>query len=376
MSQTTYLTEQDVEACVAFSGHEIKEFYSYFIHHNAKSPYGEWANGFNIDSHDALKEIVLKFCGDKTQLLVDKLVKNGEGIDAHIHPVRIEVRKTKDVPGASQIAVRGVYEDFRQVTLNRFKANDDLSKRALSIKMSGQMSFEINVKGVDKALPFHYLSKNLKLVLAHMGYQPGNVINANDAPMIIAADADGTTYGFPSEKGLPTLAESPAFEAIMEFLRLGGIYMIISGNAMDRTLSRVVDSVPQDLRSNVIVVANGAADMAVVGPDGQFDCLTDYRAHALKSLEGENKIDSLNVTYLGDDGKIHGNDYPAYEALGIKRAILVCDQEKTDDVLQDQCVGGHEEGTRRIMDKINQDTKQAGKALEFSEDYIRSLMTC
>ena len=374
MSESTYLTQEDVDLCVAFSGHELKEFYSYFINQNEHSPYGEEANGFDIDDHTELKDHVLKFCADRTQLIVDKLVKNGEGADAHIFPVRIEVRTDKDMPGASQIATRGIYKNFRKITLEHFASNESLKNRALTIKMSGQMSFEINVKGVDKGLGLHYLSKNFDFVLDQMGYKAGSVIDARQNPMVIAADADGTTYGLPSTKGLPTLEDSAAFDEIMSFLKLGGIFVVISGNKMERTLERIVNSVPRELRSNVIVVANGAADMAVVGEDGQFSCLPDYREHALKSLEGENKLEGFNVIYLGDDGRQFGNDFPAFEAVGFDRSILVCGEDKAIDSLKKQCVGGFEEGTKKVIGQINQDIQNNNQSLEFSDSYISEMI--
>lgn len=374
MPKTTYLTQDDVECCIRFSAMEVKEFYSLFLNQNQSSPYAALMQGFHLDQHPRLKDVVLHVTADRTQLFVDNLIKNGEGDEAHIHPVRMEVRASQGISGASQIAVRGVYGNFRSITLARFNQNDDIRARDLSIKMSGRMSFEINVCGVDKALPLHYLTKYWKFVCEQMGYQPGNIINAFETPMLIAADADGTTYGFPTTKGLPRLEESAAFDAICKYLTSGGIYMIVSGNRMSRTLKRVVDSVPRDLRNRVIITANGASDMAVVQGDGQFMCLDHYREHALDVLEKSIKPVALNTLYLGDDGHVDGNDYAAYDAVGLERCIVVCEQNKADDTLKPQCVGGHEHGTAKIIDKINQDITASQGTLTLSSEYVKKVI--
>ncbi|MFT5387815.1 MAG: hypothetical protein ACI9E5_000950 [Candidatus Omnitrophota bacterium] len=375
MSLTTYLDQEDLNLLTQFCADEIRDFYSFLMQNHPNSPYAGAMTLFDLSAHKSLQNIVLQLCKDKKQLFIEQLVKNGDAIDAHVHPVRVEVRTTNGCEGASQIAARGIYNDFRRVTLKRFLEQPKFVDKGLSIKMSGKMSFEVNINGVDKALPLLFLSQNYNTVLDVMGYKAGSMIDARKTPLVIAADADGTTYGFPEANKLPMLKESVAYKALLEFLELGGVYMVITGNRMERSLKRFVNDVPRELRSRLIIAANGAADMALVGEDGQFFSWPQYRHTALVSRKNANNVDNFNVLYLGDDGSVHGNDFPGFDCVGVKRSIVVCPRNKTDELLQEQSIGGHEDGTRKVLELINADIKIKQTGFELTEAYVTNLIS-
>ena len=371
--KTTYISQDDIECLVQFSALELKDFFSCLIYKNKRSAYFTQVDQFDMSQSSQLVQAMVSISEDRRRLFIDNLLKNGNSSIAHCYPVRIEVRTAENTKGAAQIAVRGIYGKGREITMDHFRKQYQGFDN-ININMSGKMSFEINIKGVNKALPLKYLSQNLSFVLKAMRYSSGEFIDAYVNPFIIAADGDGTTYGSPTLKSLPQFRESKAYESVLAFLRLGGVFVIVSGNSMIRTLDRVVEDVPKDLRNRIIVVANGGADMAIVGEDGRFRYLEEYRNNALESLTSMNERRDLNMIFIGDDGKASGNDFSGYGVVGVDRSIVVCEKESADGCLKGQCIGGYESGTQRVLDIICKDVESKKEGFSLNAEYIRGII--
>jgi len=117
---------------------------------------------------------------------------------------------------------------------------------------------------------------------------------------------------------LPLLKDSPVFPALMDYMGAGGIFMMVSGNDLNRTFKRLTEGLPQEMYSRVLLAANGGADLVCIV--GRKTCI-HYKLSS-KSLDiatGSDKNTELDIVYIGDDASPDGNDRSAFEVVGQSR---------------------------------------------------------
>jgi demethylmenaquinone methyltransferase/2-methoxy-6-polyprenyl-1,4-benzoquinol methylase len=189
-------------------------------------------------------------------------------------------------------------------------------------------------------------------VLKEMNYKPGMTIDSYRSKTVIAADGDSTIYDGPRVGFLPTLAESPVRDALCSYLQAGGIFMLVSGNDLNRTLKRLVDALPQEVYCRILVAANGGADLVYVNSKGQAVPVSGYRKQALDLARDKSHQHVLDMVYIGDDGAKEGNDYPAFKAVGFKHSVLVAPEflAEYDPGLRAAHVGGSLQGTKKFLE--------------------------
>lgn len=322
-SLPTYLSEKDVSAVVSLLGNEIRYFYSSltlpFESSLEMSGDLETTNKILL----SVRPVRDHFINQPDDFNDENLVDRGSDFrTAHQNSVRIEVRRTSGISGAAQIAARGIPDFFRDKALSRIRNADVFQSVRLVIKSSGKMSLEVNVQGVNKALPIRYFLKNWSALLDQIQYQPSRNFDANLFKTWVAADGDGTLYGAPQVDLLPKLTESPAYHPLENYLSRGGIFLLISGNSLERTIDRVQNSLPVSLRKQFLISANGGADFGYFDTGGNFKIFSDYISSALTE-NSEQVFEIHDGIYIGDDGSLEGNDFAAYKYLGVERSFLV-----------------------------------------------------
>jgi hypothetical protein len=282
----------------------------------------------------------------------DKLLSFGADTATAIdYPVRIEVRgATKE--GAAQMVAKGIWGPERAQAAVRIAQKCKELGLGMHLKLAGTSSIEFNVDGVDKALPIRFLQGAFEDVLKEMNYQPGSRIDSFKSKTVIAADGDGTIYDGPRVGILPTLAESPVREALCAYLQAGGVFMLVSGNDINRTFKRLVDGLPKEVYCRVLVAANGGAELVYVNSEGRAVPVSSYRKQALDIAHDGSHQHVLDMVYIGDDGSKEGNDYPAFKAVGFKHSVLVASEFLADyDPDLGPCyVGGLLQGTRKYFE--------------------------
>ena len=348
----TYLSDFDVNAVVKFCGCQIREFLDFLQTENNEFPFSQVIDNrkFFNELEPEYSAVLESYKASPESFSDQELIKRGADFQKAINNVvRIEVRKTEGVPGAAQIAVKGIKGDCRKVCLERFQSQDNFKDKNIEFRMAGVSTFEVNVSGVNKALPLKYLRDNFSSLLQQMGYTAGDYIDSSQTQTCIAADGDGTTYGKPRIGYAPVLEESETFAALIQYLGIGGVYMIISGNDLNRTESRL-KSIPKELRQRVLVSANGGADLACYSRSGHLVDMDDYWNKAIDCLNSGQNQQSLDALYIGDDGTLNGNDYVAFKEIGFERSFVVAvDDEGIAEELKTQFVGDCEAGTERIL---------------------------
>ncbi len=335
----TLIHQSQIKTMIKFSGEAIRTFLSTAD-----------ANRFKGEANLAIKA----FRAKPSDFTDKKLVAYGKGAQEAINnPVRIEVRGlTKD--GAAQMVAKGVWG------LRRELVADELSRRCkalgygLHIKLAGKSSLEFNVMGVDKSLPILFLRGSFDQVLKEMDYQPGPRINSFISRTVIAADGDGTIYDGPRVGRLPTLNGSPVKEALVAYVQAGGIFMLVSGNEIQRTLMRLLDGLPAEVYGRILIAANGGAELVYVNSKGKPVAISNYKSQALQIAQHKKSHQSLDMVYIGDDGSIQGNDYPAFKAVGFNRSVLVAPEflAKFDPALKASYIKGSLQGTRQFLEKF------------------------
>jgi hypothetical protein len=150
---------------------------------------------------------------------------------------------------------------------------------------------------------------------------------------------------------LPTLAESPVCEPLCAYLRAGGIFMLVSGNDLNRSFKRLVDALPKELYCRVLVAANGGAELVYVNSEGKAVPVSSYRKQALNFAHDKSHQHNLDIVYIGDDGSKEGNDYCAFQAVGFKNSVLVASKflADYDPALKPCYVGGLLQGTCKYL---------------------------
>jgi hypothetical protein len=222
----------------------------------------------------------------------------------------------------------------------------------MQLKLAGASSIEFNVDGVDKSVPIRFLRAAFEDVLKEMDYKPGTRIDSGQSKTIIAADGDSTIYDGPRIGFMPTLAESPVKDALCAYLQAGGIFMLVSGNDLNRSFKRLVDALPKEVYCRVLVAGNGGAELAYANSQGQAVPVSCYRKQALVLAQDKSHQQVLDIVYIGDDGSKEGNDYPAFKAVGFKNSVLVAPEflADYDPALKPCYVGGSLQGTRQYLE--------------------------
>lgn len=374
---STLIEEKDAQQLIDVIGKLIREFLSFVNNPDSGGIFAEVDNNRKTlhNMEPAIKEQAGLFHDHPELFANEHLVRYGENYaQAIAHPVRIEVRRVRELAGVAQIAARGIYGPFRTVVIEYLKAH--VSPQKYYARLSGNASFEINIKGVNKALPLRYLSVRWDDVLSECGYRAGQFIDAAKTRTLIAADGDGTTWDSPQDGRAPTLLESPVHAPLLTYLRHGGIYLVISGNHLDRTIHRVQEHIPAEIRPQMLIAANGGANLVRFVPSGEACEVGGYHTAALEIIGQAVPEMKLDVIYLGDDGRQSGNDREAFEAVGADRSILVANQTPADIIpfLADKTIGGLTLGTRRVLEFVNRQVQDHPHNKIFTQANIRELV--
>jgi hypothetical protein len=332
----TLISAEHLQTIISLSGQAIRDFLSHAD-----------AGQFKGEAQMAIRS----FQANPADFSDEKLVANGADTAAVHFPVRIEVRgATKE--GAAQMVAKGIWGPKRaQVSTEIAQKCKELGF-GMHLKLAGTSSIEFNVDGVDKSLPIHFLQGAFEDVLREMNYHPGAHIDSRKSKTVIAADGDGTIYDGPRVGVLPTLAESPVKDALCAYLQAGGIFMLVSGNDLNRTFKRTIGALPKELYCRVLIAANGGAELVYVNAKGQAVPVSGYRKQALGLALDKSHQHVLDIVYIGDDGSKEGNDYPAFKAVGFKHSVLVAPEflADYDPALKPCYVGGLLQGTRTYLE--------------------------
>jgi len=335
----TTIGSKELQIIIQLSGQAMRSFLSQAD-----------AKEFKGEAHEA----ILSFQKDPKDFTDDKIVFYGSDIvNAINYPVRIEVRgMTKE--GAAQMVAKGIWGPKRVEAASGITQKLKDLGLSLHIKLAGTSSFEFNVNGVDKSLPIHFLQGAFDDVLKEMDYQPGELIDSRQTKTVIAADGDGTVYDGPRVGILPSLADSPVKDALCSYLKAGGVFMLVSGNDLSRSFKRLVDALPQDVYSRVLVAANGGAELVYVNSKGVAVPISSYRKKALELAQNRSHQQKLDMVYIGDDGSMEGNDYPAFKAIGFQHSVLVASKflSDYDPALKASYVGGLLQGTQKYLENF------------------------
>ncbi len=335
--RVTLISPSHLRTIIQLSGKAIRDFLE-----------SADAGQFKGEAHTA----ITSFQSNPLDFSDEKLVAYGADTIAAIDcPVRIEVRGATQ-EGAGQMVAKGIWGPKRAQAAARIAQKCKELGLGMHLKLAGTSSIEFNVDGVDKSLPIRFLQSDFENVLKEMNYQPGTHIDSRISKTVIAADGDDTIYDGPHIGSLPTLAESPVREALCAYLQAGGIFMLVSGNDINRTFKRLVDTLPKEVYCRVLVAANGGAELVHVNFKGQAVPVSGYRRQALYLAQDKSKVHVLDMVYIGDDGSKEGNDYPAFRAVGFKNSILVAPKflAEYDTALQSGYVGGLLQGTRKFLE--------------------------
>jgi hypothetical protein len=164
------------------------------------------------------------------------------------------------------------------------------------------------------------------------------------------ADGDGTIYDGPKAgHDLPTMLKSPAKDALIGWLEAGGIFMLNSGNELERNIFRLKDGIPAHLFNRILVSGNGGADLVCFDAQQKPVWVKGFSDLALNDLPVKYTLD---IVYIGDDGSEDGNDWAGFKEVGFDRAVLVSrDFKRNYDVrLKTGYVGYLVRGTKRYLE--------------------------
>jgi len=341
----TLISNKHLKTIIKLSGEAIRDFLS---HADAKKFEGE------------AREAIRTFQANPKDFSDKKIVAYGaDTIKAINYAIRIEVRGiTKD--GCAQMVAKGIWGPKRSEAA--LKIGQECKKLGLHLKLAGTSSIEFNVDGVDKSLSINFLKSAFDDVLKEMKYKPGTFIDSRQTKTVIAADGDSTIYDGPRVGFLPGLADSPVCKPLNEYLQAGGVFMLVSGNDLNRSFKRLVDALPKEVYSRVLVAANGGAELVYVNSKGKAVPISFYRNKALDFAKKVKEQQVLDLVYIGDDGAKEGNDYPAFKAAGFNNSVLVASKflSDYDPGLKPSYVGGLLNGTTQYLEKFLS-TRLSGK---------------
>lgn len=323
----TYLTPEEVKEIVHVATMHIRLFLG---------------NSNPQDFSGDAKDAIVAFHQNPGDFTEEELLRKGADInDAHTYLVRIELRGISPHPlrglfhgGAAQVSAKGIWGEHRQKAQAAVIKDLHRHHDALTVCVAGSSTLEFTRTGVNKSLPINYLRVCWEEILTAAGYKPGPVIDSRQSRIVIAADGDGTMYEGPKTSHLPLLKDSPAFGPLLQYLKAGGLFMLISGNDLNRTCRRLMEGLPQEVYSRLLICANGGADLVYIDQQGKPVFMRQYRQKALEAITQKAQNPVLDIVYLGDDESVGGNDYAAFQAVGKERGVCVQSLEETKSFLE------------------------------------------
>jgi len=251
----------------------------------------------------------------------------------------------------------------------------------IELRTAGSTTVEVAIKGVSKSTSIRFLNDPVRFgaALDQMGYIPGAKINARLHRSIVVADADGTIWETPrvgESPELRNLGNSPARDDILEYLRIGGILVINSGNDPMRVTDKILEGLPEEerasLQKNILLGASGGNALLCFTGDGDIEEIDGYRevAHKLPETSEIN----MDVVYLGDDARPTGNDWDAFELVGPERAVCVSTKRASSLPLELQpcAIQGEENGTKQFF-KVLCQRAMPGEKL-FDKESVSSIV--
>lgn len=347
----THIPKIDIPVIIHLSGEEIRRFLS------TANP-----DDFRGEAKGAIK----LYQKDPALFSDNHLVEYGRNIENAINnPVRIEVRHLSAY-GAAQVVAKGVWGvGLRQEVMRRLR--EELAKVDIHIevRLAGTSSFEFNIKGVNKSCSIRFLRHAWEDVLEQMRYTPGPYIDSRKTNTIISADGDGTIYDGPKAgHDLPTMRTSVARNALVDWLEAGGVFMLNSGNELERNVARLKDGIPAHLFNRILVSGNGGADLVCFDEDQRPMAVKKFSDLALSKIAA---LGSLDIVYIGDDGSEDGNDWAAFAEVGFDRAVLVARDFKRiyDARLRTGYVGRLVRGTQAYLEIATLKAKNNKKGKPF-----------
>jgi hypothetical protein len=218
----------------------------------------------------------------------------------------------------------------------------------VSMVSAGIGTVELGIQGVSKATVLDYIYHTLYEeaaptfftdILPH--YRPGDLIDAQESRTVLATDGDGTLWGVPAtgqDLCANHFGNSEAHQAVLQYLRAGGVLLIISGNDPARTIRRFMTGITDEdavLLNNVIISASGGHTLMVARPSSENPTLADsfqdvpkYREEALR-MQKQNWVfpAGTDITFFGDDFKQTGNDRPGFDKVGAAKAFCVHEEK-------------------------------------------------
>jgi len=358
---TTVLEKDLLSNIINLGGHALRSFLSIlndYANNPEASPYA------SIAHYRELWKEVYNYRKNPEKFSNDTLLKRDMKIP------RIELRGNYQKDVASNVSLIGVPYEYAYHVQKIF--NESNTTDLLELTPGGAMSVEITRKGVNKGLAVNFLCHNFEKMLEIIQYQAGPKINSLITHTIVMVDADGTIYGKPQKDYNPTLEESPAKNAIMKYLKAGGILAIITNNDLDRVIKRIGKSIPTNLKKNIILTANASADLAYFDPDGKVIIYDEYRNNALSQHYVDSRNEYVDTIYIADGGDEIGGDYLAYQAIGFIKSISVSTkaQNEVPKEIQKNYIGGLELGTKVLLDKIIEKANNKTHQKLFDENEI------
>lgn len=287
---------------------------------------------------------------------------------------RIELRGQDEQGGYAQIAIIGLVGTYAEEFVATL--NDKFHQFGLSAKFGGTMTIEVNREGVDKALALDFLEANFEAILNLIDYEQGSHIDVRKTKTVLAADFDGTLCPAPNSVYSPGLDESILNKELIDYVDMGGLLFIITGNDLNSTVDRIRSSKylnTHNLRQ-IIVAANSGSQMIYFDDKGEQHTVLEYNRNALKYLGHESRNTKLDLVYLGDNASADGNDFPAFERVGFQNSISVA-TKNIDKRLQQNNVGNGLEGTKIILEFIVEKALKNPRSKLFAADDIADIVT-
>ncbi|MEW5895391.1 MAG: hypothetical protein AB1650_06515 [Candidatus Omnitrophota bacterium] len=367
MLTDTVIPAEMKDAMVREGGKAIRNFLGGlvpYVGNRESSPFAD------IAKVEPLWEAAQKFEANPDNFTDEKLIQEKTGIP------RIELRDLNPETGeVAQVAIIGIPGNYRSVPLEGFQSIDQAD--SLSIRMGGFMTLEANVGGVNKSLPLNYLAQHFNEILDMLGYTPGTYIDARATRTVIATDGDGTLYGKPTATENPILNDSAAYDNLMEYLRVGGFYVLTSGNDIQLTRERLLAGrgIPVEVRNRFLIVGNGGANMGYLNANGDLVEIDQYKRQSLLENSAD-EITDLDVVYVGDDEKLAGNDMPGFRKVGLSQAISVSSKDFQNNPveLRKNYIGNMEQGTSALFGAIIARVKQSPFTPLFEEKTLQSII--
>jgi hypothetical protein len=306
----------------------------------------------------------------------------------------LEVRRTVSPEGYPGNCVQVAL--CARTAQERARARQALGPRALlgiEVALGGDVTLEFCFSDVSKANACHFALVYFDQLLQAMNYQRGSVIDARYQRMVVLSDADGTLYDKqetnPDNPLGANLANSPAREQLLRYLRLGGVLGICTGNDLERTRLRILQGIEHGewarLLTRIFISANGGASMAVFdASSGRLRSVAGYGfpvpetglKTALQVME-EPPRPGVQAVYLGHDARPSGNDYHVFKHMSPRRSICVADQHtsRIDGQLRQNHLNGGPRATGQFLAALNDSIcrKRSGKGV-FDRDSLRGLI--